>query len=168
MIGIVSISGLAGGTTAAVMAESNSASFGLSTLLAFFTGTAFAGLVAGLFARRLTAAQAKYQSSEARTSDAVAVGKWIENAERQAERIGKQNDRIESLEHEITAVKSKQNMANSDFQRQINDLVDRERHQLARIAAHTVWDELVVRKLIEIEGPEVPDPPPLTSPGDEL
>lgn len=122
----------------------------IAMLLAFVGGSAFAGIVAGLFARRLTRAQSRSTDADARHKDSVTVGQWIDNNERQARRIGELETRHIELNTKLN------NMGD-----RVEQLVERERHALARAAAHSVWDELVLRKLADAGNLDIPQPPPL-------
>ena len=118
-------------------------------------GGTFATALAGLFTWRVNSARIRGITSTAHQTDAGTVSQWIENAERQARRIG-------DLEVRLTAIVATADEQHADMQRQIDLLVERERLQLARVAAHSVWDELMLVKVAALDGTAVlPPPPPL-------
>lgn len=112
----------------------------IAAAAAILGGTTGAAVISAVSRRRLTRSEATHQ-------DAITVGQWITNARDQATQIGQQQQQIREL-----------------FAR-IEKLEERERHQLARVAAHTVWDEAILRLIgehgVTLPADLLPPPPPI-------
>lgn len=157
-LGATYLAAAVGGVLSAATSREAGTSALWVAVAAFVGGSAFAGIVAGIFTRQLTKAQTRGAAAEARQSDAVAVGKWIENNERQAERIGRLEKSNEKVAREFAAYRAAADSKHDQLQTQIDQLVERERHQLARAVAHSVWDDVMIRAA-QARGESFPEPP---------